>query len=343
MGATVKDAITIALRQSGVDFAHAALQLVDPGVPPTPGRPGSGRPARVRVAEAREDETKALLPPGRDSILRDSPVVVAVEVPSDPDNDPSPTVTVTVRAGGHRAGSRNLVCTLDETASVAARYRSNPYLVDEGEQVVSTSSAESWAAAAIRIRNGEQLLVEHDGATAAMTVYDGWAEQVLGVNAALFRLTRESYEGTIEELEELQTEMEHAGDMDPRVGDRVQQLRARLSYVAAAEALSESSADARAFLTTALLHAAMNLNHRFDDPGAIEQTVRQPAREALQRHRRQRQPGPTQNTMPDAYRDFLLATVVGELWTAGAATSQEIGTRLHWDRFDDSRGGGRTG
>ena len=334
-GATVKEAIMVALRQSGVDFAHAALQLVDAG--------GPGRPARVRVAEAREEEGEVLLPPGRDSILRATPVVVVVEVPVAPDHEPPPTVAVTLRVSSHRTGVRDLECRLHETASVAARYRSNAYLVDEGEQVVTASPTESAPAAAVRIRNGEQLIAEHEDASAAVTVYDGWKEQVLGVNAGLIRLTREAHQGTIEELETLQAEMEPAGDTDPRVGDRIRQLRTRLSYLAEAEELSEPALDVRAFLTTALLHAAMNLEHRYDDPAALEQSVRRPAREALERCRREGASDPTGSAMPDAYRDFLEETVVGELWTAGAATLAAIGTRLGWDRFDDPRSEGGTG
>ena len=332
-GATVKEAVKAALSQTGVDLAAASFQLVDPGQPARPGKPGSGRPARVRLAEATGDDP--LLPPGRDSIVRETPVVVVVDVPLEADAEPPPTITVDLRVPPHPV-ARALACTLEPSSSGTARYRSNPYTVDGGEAVPSTGlRGDDAPAAGVPVGNGERLVAEHQGVPAAVTVYDSWPEQVVGVNRGLLELTRTTYEATVAELAEVGAEMEAGGRADPRVGDRMRQLETRLAYVAEAERLSASRSSAGqrvtaedAFTTTALLDAAMSLDARYDE-GHGRDAILAAADAAWRAHG-------GDGGGPDAYRAFLLGqtVAVGQLWAAGASTAQEIGSLLGWDHFE---------
>ena len=330
VGATVKEAIEAAMRQVGVDLAHNSLQLVDEGMPAKPGKPGSGRPARVRVAAAGEDTTdNVLVPPARDSITRDTPFVVVVEVAGGTNEEPPPSVAVALRAThALRSHARVLTCAGKDLAPERARYRSNPYSVEGGEDTTwarTSAGTVAPAAAPMHVDNGGELRVEYRGERVTITVYDGWAQQVLGVNRWLLDLTRDHHRGALTTLERRLGDTDGTGAEADELRRRIRRLGARLESAeechqmlgAAGGAGREGEDAARAFRSTALLHAAMSV----DDQDAVPVQVDGADVDA------------------GAYREFLAHTVVGQLWGGGAYSVDDVASLLVWERFtDDSVG-----
>lgn len=327
VGATVKEALEAAMREVGADLAHSALQLVDDGQSTKRGKPGPGRPARVRVTQAGPDVEELLLPPARDSILQATPFAAVVHVARDEGEDAPESVHVTLRSS-RRSGSRTLTCTLVETTSAAATYRSNPYSLRLGEDTTMAGPGGGGAAEGLRVQDGDDITVELRGASAVVTVYDDWATQVLGVNRRLFDVVEEHHGRVVDVLEEERERVERVGGDTEVVRRCVQRLRARLAAVEEGRRLLSAPFDdvTRAFTTTAALDVAMSV----DDVGAVVDRAAAAVR-AL--------PAPVAEASPDparaAFCEFLRATAPGILWAQGAYSVHDIARILGWDRFAD--------
>ncbi|MEO5680110.1 MAG: hypothetical protein ABIS47_10615, partial [Acidimicrobiales bacterium] len=268
-GATVQEAMQAALGHLDVGLSRTSLQLVDVGVPAKPGKPDSGRPARVRVIHGRDDAPDPFLPPGRDSISRTCALAVVVELVDEasavppsavdavsvvtaPGAGPPPTIDVLLTNATHTVDTRVLTCSREEASPGTVRYRSNPYRVDAGEDLAWARGG-ATVAEGLKIRDGEQLRAEHAGQAAVITVYDGWARQVLGVNAELFDITSAHH---VTDL----AVRERQGTVDDDRAARL--IRAGLAAVEEGRQIHSSLADddQKAFLGTALLHRAMTLD-----------------------------------------------------------------------------------
>jgi len=329
-GATVQEAMQAALRHVGLGLSSTSLHLVDEGLPPKPGKPGSGRPARVRVVRSRDD-ADPLLPPGRDSIRRTSWLIVvveivdparaappragAVEVVTAPDAGPPQTVNLILSCTARPAEALTLSCSREEMSPGRTRYRSNPYSVDAGEDPAWVA-ATATPAGAIRVSDGEQLRVGYGDQEALVTVYDDWARQVVGVNRGLLDLTAAHHVTTPVTLEQ-----EAPGAGRSQV---IERLRDGLAAIEEARRLlgSEAPDDEKAFIGTALLHGAMCID-RGDGLGAVIEA----AATALAEHRREAVAGRRDS---GAYRRFLDSTVVGGLWASGEAAPEEVEALLGW-------------
>lgn len=333
-GATVQEAIKAAMRAVGADLAHNSIQLIDHGSPAKAGKPGSGRPARVRVAEARDDADDVLVPPGRDSIVPSTAFTVSVLIAGEEATKPAPSVSVMVRAAqARRAGARALSCYQTDASPERARYRSNPYSPDGGEDTTMARPDDGAVAAAggTRVANGADIVVEFRGEQAVITVYDDWRQQVIGVNRRLFDLTEEHHRAFVTELEEELAAAEAAGEVGDDIRRCVRRLEARLAALAAgrrlltADTSGEAGDDAaRAFASTAALHAAMSVEDGND--------MVQAASDALQEQRiASDQASPT-----SVYRAFLQRTEPGKLWASGAYSVGDVVQLLGWDRFAES-------
>ncbi len=338
VGATAQEAIEAAMRQVGINLAHNSLQLVDHGAPAKPGKPGSGRPARVRVAEAGEEAADALVPPGRDSITRDTHFAVVVDVACG-DEGPPQSVRVTLRANHeHRSGSRMLTCAQLTASDDRARFRSNPYAVTSGEDTTLASLAENTVAAGgMKIDNGGEILAVFRSERAAITVYDGWQQQVIGVNRRLFDMAGEHHRRLVDDLEQQRRESSGAGSEGPGIRRCIDRLRARLRAVddgqrLLAEPLTASPRthdDAKAFLSTALLHAAMSVE---------DEDMTDVAATALAAYRTMVEADPAADVATSAYRGFLVRTAPGRLWENGAYSVGDVARLLGWEGFADDDG-----
>jgi hypothetical protein len=332
-GPTVQEAMEAALRHADIRLHRSSLQLVDEGQPVKAGKAGSGRPARVRVMRA-GDDAHPLRPPGRDSILRSGQLAVVVEVGEGtggagspaPDaievvhgiaSGPPARIEVTLARASHPSEAVILTCSREEVSPGRARYRSNPYSLDQGEDP-------SWVAApmvptrGLRVEEGDQLRIEHGGEVVAFTVHDTWASQVIAVNRALLDVTAAHHVTALAQHEQPGT--------GPETEQTLQKLRVGLERVEAGRRLLSSSSpdDEKAFLSTALLHQAMSL-----EPERADTSV-EAAAGALDEHRRRIDADPTQETVDGPYRRFLDATVVGRLWTEGAASADEVESLVGW-------------
>ena len=337
-GETVKDAMEAAMRTLGVDLAHSSLQLVDEGGPAKPGKPGTGRPARVRVSEAGDGAAQALVPPSRDSITRDTPFVVVVEVAGDHDSEPPESLNVTLRAThAHRSHTRTLACARLESPPERSRYRSNPFSADAGEDTTWARTSSGTApvpAGGFRVDSGGVITVHHRGERAAIAVYDGWAQQVVAVNRWLLDLTEEHHVCAGVELEERLAQMEDSGDEADGVRRRVQRLQARLHGIEECRRVLSAPRTAdptthdcsRAFESTALLHAAMTVEDHKDTDGGVAggKSYRLGVAGEL-----------SEAEAAVNYRDFLNRTVVGLLWERGAYSGDDVARLLGWERFTD--------
>ncbi|HUR17796.1 MAG TPA: hypothetical protein VMZ51_02520 [Acidimicrobiales bacterium] len=327
VGATVKEAIETAMRKGHVDIAHAALQLVDEGTPAKPGKPGSGRPARIRVAAAGKRGDRVLVPPARDSITRDTLFVVVVEVPAGLEEDPPPALTVTLRdAAAPRSQARSLTCARVESSSERVRYRSNPYSVDTGEDVTwaMTSAGSAVApAAGIRVQDGGDLTAQHRGGQTSITVYDSWSRQALAVNRWLLDVADQHHRMVIAELEE---RLERAEGQDGEAGDirgRIHRLEDRLRRLEEARRILAPSTsgrpgrtdESRAFGSTAALHLAMS----FENAGEVMDDAA------------------TGEMAAATYSELLDRTVIGKLWSDGAYSGDDVALVLGWDRFTEAQ------
>jgi hypothetical protein len=332
VGATVQEAMQSALRDHDVGLGLTALQLVDTGLPDKPGKPGSGRPARVRVVRG-TDAAEPLLPPGRDSITRATPVKVVVEVldpvaASVPMVDGArvvtaaepgpPSITVTLSNPSRPSEMRDLTCFRDEASPGIVRYRSHPYSVDDGEDVAW--AAGSTPAEALGVGDGEPLRAEHDGEAATVMVYDGWPRQVIAINRALFDIAAAHHVTALAAL-----------GQEPGTSaiEVIERHKACLAAAEEGRRLLSSPApdDEKAFLTTALLHRAMSLDGSGPDVGT--------AAAALGVHRRAVSADPAQDVATGPYRALLDSTVVGRLWAAGAASPDAVGEVLGWSPATD--------
>lgn len=341
-GATVKEAIQSALRQLDLDLAHASLQLLDEGGAAVAGKGGGpGRPARVRVT-AHRAEGEVFLAPGRDSITRDTPFTVALHMSATDKKEPPASIDVLLTSlPADGSTSRTLRCAREESPEGTARYRSNPYTVDGGED--TTWSDDSWwaqgaEAEGIQVENGSRIEVSYRRERATITVYDSWAHQAVAVNRRLVEVTAAHHEGALAQLEQLRTEPE--GAEDERLRHQAERLRVRLGYVEKARRVlggpdAPGSAgfreDAAAFASTALLQMAMSFEQRYDDPDAAAENGLDAATEALRKHRLSEQSGGTTDEA-SGYRELLLQTVLGQLWTGGAYSDEEVGLLLGWDQ-----------
>lgn len=265
-GANVQEAMEAALGHLGAGARRTSVQLVDAGAPPKPGRPGRGRPARVRLMRACGDEGP-LLAPGRDSITRESPLNVVVEIVDKRGSQPPPTgdaievvtasdagpppVIEVVLSGPSHAETRILSGSREDLSAGRARYRSNPYTLAAGEDpawVVPPATA----ARGLTIGDGEHLRVEvGDQADATVAVYDDWVRQVIGVNRALFDVAGARHVNAVAALE--QRRSLEKGDAAEKADAAVALLRVCLAAVEAGRRLLSSSVadDEKAFLSTA--------------------------------------------------------------------------------------------
>lgn len=252
--------------------------------------------------------------------------VVNVEVPGDADDEPPPAVTVSVRERrAPRAQARTLTCTRVDSPPERVRYRSNPYSVETGEDITwaGTGAGEPVAAVGgLRVGDGGQVVVQHRGARAFITVHDGWAQQALAVNRWLFDLTEQHHRGTLAELEErLEALEEDDGDDDEpaRIRGRIERLEERLRRVAEGrQVLSGGTADSgshddvatKAFRTTAALHVAMSV----EDQEVIDA-------------------GAGGDMSLGAYSELLDRTTVGKMWSDGAYSELDVALLLGWHGF----------
>ena len=322
-GATVQEAMQAALHHPDVHLTGASLQLVDEGQPAKPGKPGSGRPARVRVLRDR-DAGEALKPPGLQAIARTSSFVVVVDLQAPEAAVPGLAADQAAMAAGTEATGpssievdvhgpsevHTLTCLREEISPAHTRYRSNPYSVDSGEDRAWVGAG-AKAAPGVKIREGQALRVEYRGETAAVTVYDGWAQIVMAVNRSLFDTIAAHHVTALAQCER---------DDDPAVRDRIEHLRRSLAAAEEGRHLlaSRSPADEKAFLSTAILHRAIV------GDGADAEDRRAAAVAALREHRealRNNEAG----EVAESYRRFLETTIVAKLWTAGATTAEDVG------------------
>ena len=334
VGATAQEAIEAAMRQVGVNLAHNSLQLVDHGSPAKPGKPGSGRPARVRVAEA-EEGVQALVPPGRDSITMDTPFAVVVDVATG-DEDPPDSLRVTLKASSeHRTRTRTLTCAQLTASDERARFRSNPYVLTTGEDTtLAATDYTTVPAGGMDVDDGGEVLATYRDARAAITVYDGWQQQVVGVNRRLFDIAAEHHGRLVTDLEE---QLEHgAGPEADGIRRCLDRLAARLRVVdEGLRLLAKPSpglgTDDVVFTSTALLHAAMTVE---DDD------VTDAAAMALATHRSMVEADPAADVAATSYRDFLVRTAQGRLWERGAYSVGDVARLLGWESFADDPGPG---
>ena len=329
VGATVKEALEAAMRHVGADLAHSSLQLVDNGRLPRRGKPGTGQPARVRVTESRPDGDEALSPPARDSITRSTRFAVVVRLSVDEGQDPPDSVTVTLRSSVR--GSRALTCALVETSSGTATYRSNPYSVEAGEDAtLAEPGSDGMTAGGLRVEDGDDVTVEFRGESTEVTVYDGWATQVLGVNRHLFDLAEEHHRRVVDVLEEEIERIERTGRDAQGVRRCVQRLRARLASVDEGRRLLSTPGDdvERAFTSTAVLHAATSVE---DDDGVLDAAVRTLGEPVA---------GPSPDPVRAAFCEFLRGTGPGRLWADGAYSVHDVARLLRWERFAEDPAGG---
>jgi hypothetical protein len=193
----------------------------------------------------------------------------------------------------------------------------------------------------MNVDDGGEILATYRGEQAAITVYEGWEQQVLGVNRRLFEITAGHHRQLVADLEQQLDDGAVAVAGPEAEGTRrcLDRLAARLRAVDDGLRLLEKpsragpGADdvARVFISTALLHSAMSVD---DDD------VTDAAAVALAAHRSMVEADPATNAAAGSFRDFLVRTAPGRLWEQGAYSVADVARLLGWGSFADDPGPG---